>query len=161
MAFVGEQGRVVVCFDKPISIKVSKSPGLTGVNFVRSALISRSAQRRRIAARSPIPPMVSLSALPYSPETPTGFVVNPRFTSFVARGLAYNKTQLLRQPGGQRKAPAPGRRKLVSLCGRAQRSFRPAMSVTRLQPQLYKPAYLERAGQIRQRHRHVQRTYTI
>ena len=26
---------------------------------------------------------------------------------------------------------------------------------------LYKPAYLERAGQIRQRHRHVQRTYTI
>ena len=34
---------------RPISIKVSKSAGLTGINFVRLALISRSAQRRRIA----------------------------------------------------------------------------------------------------------------
>src|SRR6476620_8934859 len=42
------------------------------------------------------------------------------------------QTQLLRQPGGQRKGPAPRRRKLVSFYGIVLRSFRPVMSFLRL-----------------------------
>ena len=49
MTFVGEKKRVVAHLDQVHFKQSFKSLGLTGVNFVRMPLISRSAQRRRIA----------------------------------------------------------------------------------------------------------------
>jgi hypothetical protein len=66
MTFVGEQGRVVADLDQAHFKQSLQSFGPMGVSFVRLRLISRSAQRRRIA----VSPMVSLFALPLFPEKP-------------------------------------------------------------------------------------------
>ena len=47
--FNGKHGTSFCISTRPISIKVSRSSGLIGDNFVRLALISRSIQRRCIA----------------------------------------------------------------------------------------------------------------
>ena len=75
---------------RPISIKVFKSSGLTGVNFVRFALMSRSAQRRRIAvSKSNLANGEIIWAAIVSGRQ-RGLFVNPRFTYLFSRWIARN-----------------------------------------------------------------------
>jgi hypothetical protein len=127
---------------RPISIKVFKLLGLTGVNFVRLALILRSAQRRRIAVSKSNPAngeRVCAAAVPWNAN---GVCRQPALhLSLRPRArLQQLQTGPLRRSAGQWEGSGPRHRKLVSLCGIAQRSFRPVMSFLRLQPQFYKPA---------------------
>ena len=146
----GESSRIST---RAISIKVSKSPGLTGINFVRLALISRSAQRRRIAvskSNSAHGELVCSAIVPC--EVDEGAVINV-FSSFFGRGLAYNNFRRGRSTEGASSSSAE--------TGEPLRKSAAIFSSSDVIFAFYKPAHLERAGQIRPRHRHVQRTYTI
>ena len=83
---VGASSRIST---RPISIKVFRSLGLTGVSFVRLALISRSAQRRRIAVSKSNPPWGACLRC-HSLEKPTWVCRQPALRLSLRKRARYN-----------------------------------------------------------------------
>jgi hypothetical protein len=136
IAFVGEHRRIVAHFDQASSIKVSKSLGLTGVNFVRFALMSRSAHRRRMAVFKSNPVNGERGCAATAPwitnvglsSTRVAFVSLPAISLTTASGRAFFGNQVVKGRGRIRVAElgVPLRNSAAIRC--------PAMSFLHFQP---------------------------